>query len=50
MDETYLETAYDQYLMVSAEDKQFHYTKTPNGQDNIIKSLYTDTGKGKPQL
>lgn len=41
-----LSSSYDQYLMYSAVDQHFSYAKTPHGKDDIVRSLYTDAGKG----
>jgi len=49
VEENYLNETYIQFLRYTEEDQynKFKYTKTSNGRDDVIKSLYTDAGKAK---
>lgn len=46
VEENMLLSSYDQYLMYSAIDQHFSYAKTPHGKPDIVRSLFTDAGKG----
>jgi ABC-type antimicrobial peptide transport system permease subunit len=41
-EENYLTYAFDRYLVISELDNSYTYPKTPNGRQDIIKSLYID--------
>ena len=42
----FLDVAYDTYFLVDEYDTSFSYSRTPTGKYDIIKSLYTEAGKG----
>lgn len=46
VEENMLESTYDQYLMLSAYDTHFSYAKTPHDKLDVVRSLFTDAGKG----
>jgi hypothetical protein len=50
VEENMLSSTYDQYLMLSAYDTHFSYAKTPHDKLDIVRSLFTDAGKGAHKL
>jgi len=49
IEENYLNETYTEFLRYTEEDEynKFKYSKTSNGRDDVVKSLYTDGGKAK---
>jgi len=41
-----METMYDEYFVKTDIDDSFTYAKTEHGMPDVIRSLYTDAGKG----
>ncbi len=41
-----MDTMYDEYFVKTDIDDTFKYETTQHGMPNVIKSLYTDAGKG----
>lgn len=47
MEENYLSTTYTQFYIPTEVSDQFSYSETSDGKPDVIKSLFTDAGKGR---
>jgi hypothetical protein len=47
VEENFLNETYYRFYQTTEISEQFRYEKTPNGDEDVVASLYRDAGRGK---